>query len=571
MLKYKEKKMGYTLIELIISIAFVSIIIVITTNLFLLGNKSHTMAVKEYDLQSSVRIATEEINKITRYSKAVFAVPQTYVAEGAMDPDWNYFMVSPDKKRVVSMEYNSVSNRFEENILVPEQSNIEYELYFEKVEDATLGSLMRYLIKAFVVDEAGNRSEKEKVVFESTVESINAPQVIDRGTGIPVGGVVTQSTSLALAYRNDGQSSGKGNEYAYITIVVDVSGSMRLLPTDIDANVDVPNREKKGSRMQKVRDVLVGRGSEEGIIKQFANEENVFVSLVPFSTTANYPSTTSNNSTYNNARHPIYDVYNNLVYTKNSGSQHKDTLLEEVANKLKANGGTNTGDGLRRAYQLHLDFRNRMSSIVKENEKVHHYMILLVDGQSTYETTSKAAWEDKGKYVEDGTYSIGGQTYPKYLWDVNYMPKLNGTIYYETDGNVTTNTKYPSATRPKNSSNYTTDGNTRYYGVARDDTTTSNGLAITGSGNTFVGAGYINKIGNSIKSFNSNKGIKSYVIGYATGLTERVKEIGNGIGTDSSKVYSYDNPDFDLQEVFESIANDILADYWVIVGPEIQN
>lgn len=564
----KNQNKGFTLVELIISIAFVSIIILISTNLFLVGNKANSMSIKEYDIQSSVRMATEEANKITRYSKAVFAVPQTYIANGAMDPDWKYFMVSPNKKKIVSMEYDSVNKKFVERVLVKEQNNIEYEIFFEKVKNSTLDNILKYVIKAYLVDSNGNRSEKEKFIFESAVEAINTVQVLDKGTGIPANGIITQSTSIALAYRNDGQSSGKGNEYAYITLVVDVSGSMKLLPTDIDANVSVPSTEKTGSRMQKVREALAGTSLEKGIIEQFSNEENVFVSLIPFSTTANYPLATANDKKDIDNLHPIYDVHFNQVFTNNT--KNKSNLKEEVSDKLKANGGTNTGDGLRRAYQLHLNFRNRMSNIVKETEKVHHYMILLVDGQSTYETGTKVSWEDKGEYVSNGTYSSGNKNYPKYIWDVNYVPK-NGTNYYQQDKNVTISTLYPSDTTPKNQNNYTSQGTTRYYGVAKDDTTTANSLAVVGSGNTYIGTGYINKIGTQIKAFNSNKGIKSYVIGYSTGLSARVNEIGNAIGTDSSKVFSYDDDDFDLQEVFDAIANDILADYWVLTGPQIRN
>ena len=98
---------GFTLVELILTIAITSIVIMISANLLILGTKSHKLTVKEYDLQSSIRRVTEETTKIVRYSKAVFAVPQTFISStNSMDPGWNYFMVSPDKRRIVAMEYN---------------------------------------------------------------------------------------------------------------------------------------------------------------------------------------------------------------------------------------------------------------------------------------------------------------------------------------------------------------------------------------------------------------------------------------------------------------------------------
>ena len=44
---------------------------------------------------------------------------------------------------------------------------------------------------------------------------------------------------------------------------------------------------------------------------------------------------------------------------------------------------TNTGDGLRRVYHMHNDFRTKMG--IDSKIRVYHYMIVLVDGRTTYE------------------------------------------------------------------------------------------------------------------------------------------------------------------------------------------
>lgn len=541
---YKKirNKQGFTVIELIVAIAIAGIMIIISINLLGLTNKTHSLSLKEYDLQSSIRRAVEETNQIVRYSKAVFAVPQTFVAgTDKMDPGWNFLMVSPDGKRIVSMEYDASEGKeeFIERVLVPEQKNIRYEIFFEKDSTATADNVMKYVLKAYIVDKKGNKTN-EKTVYETTVESINAVQVADKGTGIPKEGVHQgASPSLALAYRSDGQTAGKGrNDIAYITLIVDVSGSMRLLPEDIDANVSVPGKEKDGSRIQKVREALNGTTNDEldetivqepkeGIIQKFEKEENIYVSLVPFSTTANYPSPIT--GTQSSAKHPIYDLYNNKVYSNND--RHKESLRDEIIHKLEAEGGTNTGDGLRRAYHLHKNFRGTMKDVIKDSTQVHHYMILLVDGQTTFEVEN-GKWEKK---------TVWNFIFPSTRWV--FEPNGQEQKYYLENGNI----------KSTQSSNQNSDPGINY--------------AITGTGNSFAGTGYVDAIGKElIKEFESE--IKSYVIGYATGLTHRVAEIGESIGTE--KIYSYDDEDFDLDEVFKNIANDILADFWVVAGPQIQ-
>ena len=51
-----------------------------------------------------------------------------------------------------------------------------------------------------------------------------------------------------------------------------------------------------------------------------------------------------------------------------------------------------------------------------------------------------------------------------------------------------------------------------------------------------------------------------------------LNEIGAGMGTDPNKIYSYTNSsDFDISEVLQNIADDIMADFWIVSGPQIQD
>lgn len=500
-------KQGFTLIELLLALAITSLVIMLSASLLNFGIKTYKLTTEEYDIQSAVRRVTEETTQIVRYSKAVFAVPETFVSNTSkLDSGWNYFMVSADGKSIVSLEYSGTKH--EERVLVSEHDNIKYEVFFEKDTSANSENVMKYKIYAYETDDAGNKTTK-KIVFESTVEATNAVQVVDKGTGA--------SPSIALAYRNDGQISAKSvNQMAYVTIVVDVSGSMNDTPSGKTSN------KRKPSRISYVRDALTGTDDnpEIGIIQQFSEEENVFISLVPFSTTANYPNPIANTNTSD--RHPIYDVYNET---------NKNNLVEMVK-KLKAEGGTNTGDGLRQAYHLHDDFRTRMS--IPSEDQVHHYMILLVDGETTYET-------------KNGIWNRYWHRRRGYYWE--FDASTSNPKYYLENGNI---------------NDFFSD---YVYGSNLDIK-----YAISGTGYTVIkNSQYVINIGNLIKNFEGGNGIKSYMIGYAKNLGSHINSVGTSIGTEGNNIYRYDDPGFDLEDVFENIANDIMTDYWLVAGPQIKN
>ncbi len=501
------RRKGFTLVELVIVLGLASVIILGSVNLVLLGTRTQKVTVDEYTLQSGIRRATEQVNQIVRYSKAVFAVPKTFnESASVMDPGWNYLMVSQDKKSIVIMRYNDETGEWVEETVVEPVENILFDLRFYKDEDAGSDTVMKYVISAYFTDSKGQITA-EKALFESTVEAVNSVQVVGKGT--------VASPSIALAFRGDGQTSGRGkNEIAYITIVVDVSGSMNLTPDGKGKT----SKERTDSRIAYLRKALVGdqNNPEPGIIQMFAKEENIFVSLIPFSTTANHP-----NPIAYSASGGDYKIYE--VYQKAQGKE----LIEKVK-ALKAYGGTNTGDALRRAYYMHSDFRAKMR--IDENTRVHHYMIVLVDGETTYEV-EEGNWEKRYDPKHDS-----------YYWAFSSIGK-----YYLDKGNIkTVRSMYSYTSNP---------------GVA---------YAITGDGNTDIyNSPHVSAAGALINSFEEGTGIRSYLIGYAADLSTHVDFIGNAIGTDPDHIYRYDDEDFDLEEVFKSIANDIMADFWILSGPQI--
>lgn len=569
---FKKHRIGITLVELLIALGLISTIIGISTNLVLVGNKTQKLTVKEYAMQSDIRIATEKTNEAVRYSKAIFAVPETFVASvDTMDPGWNYLMATPDGKRIVNMVYDDELEKHVENVIVDESADISYYIKFENDSSAEHNNVLQYKIYAYNVNKFGQKVN-EKLIFESSVDAVNAIQTVDKGS--------STSPSVALAYRSDGQTSGKGkNEIAYITIIIDVSGSMKEAPDGKTAS------KSKPSRIDNVKKALIGDGkvTDNGIIQMFSKEDNVFISLVPFARTANYPNPNAN--TNPSAVHPIFEAYE---------SGDSNSLITTIKN-LKADGGTNTGDALRRAYYLHDTFRERMS--VKEEDQVHHYLIMLIDGVSTYDA-KVFDYTDNGFYIKNGksvnkTINKKSVSHTRFEWKTNW--EFDGSFDGLPDGNITINRRidykpkddslkendyYNGTIYYKSGSNYNKNesfkGNIIEYGKKNDDFSIllidGNGKEETGAnGNlALIGNYYIDAMGQYIKDFEEGAGIKSYIIGYASTLTNSIKDIGDSIDTEPKNRYVYNSTNFNLDEIFKNIATDIMADFWLAAGPQIK-
>lgn len=549
--KYSKDSLGFTIIELLLAISLISFVIIISTNLVIIATKGQKGTIKEYEMQSDIRRATERTNEIVRYSKAIFAVPQPFVATtSAMDPGWNYFMVSGDGKRIVTMEFDEVQDKHIEKVEVAESTGILYDVRFERDTSSKQDNVLKYKIYAYTTNTSGEKAN-EKLLFESTVETENAIQVIDKGT--------SGSPSIALAFRSDGQTSGKGkNQIAYVTMIVDVSGSMNKSPDD-QGNV---NSEHSNARIKNVRRVLAGTEANrtDGIVQKFSKEENVFLSLVTFSTTANYPDSSANDEP--NAIYPINEVYIN---------DKKEAMVSEI-DKLKAKGGTNTGDGLRRAYYLHEDFRTRMG--VKDKDQVHHYMILLVDGETTYQVNN-GIWKDTGSYKDTRQkVRIDGKNYDKYDWFTTWKFTSNSTNFYDKRGNINVIQNKPDDEELNFSHKEIKNiwFRKEYYAYYGKTNNPVESYSITGTGSNVIDeSGYVKAMGNKIKNFESGSGIKSYLIGYADGLTNEIKYLGDSIGTENEMRFNYSDSGFNLDEIFDNIATDIMADFWLATGPQIIN
>lgn len=90
-----KKSKGVTLVELIVAIAIFTIVIGGAYSIFGFGNTTYYNGVKQYDLQSSIRLANDYITQQLRYAMSIeiknsgFTVP----AQSTLEPYQNYLYV----------------------------------------------------------------------------------------------------------------------------------------------------------------------------------------------------------------------------------------------------------------------------------------------------------------------------------------------------------------------------------------------------------------------------------------------------------------------------------------------
>ena len=190
---------------------------------------------------------------------------------------------------------------------------------------------------------------------------------------------------------------------------------------------------------------------------------------------------------------------------------------------------------------------------------------------------------DNGYYIDsDKTQTIGGTEYRRFNWKTNWSASKISN--YDLDGNIPADTiaNYKPTENSLKIYNYYEgeiyyqDGNRKkvYKGnivkYSRDNEDFTRPI-ISGDGrDTINNSSYINTIGAKIRNFEDSTGVKSYLIGYASGLTTNINYIGNKIGTAESNRYVYNSTSFNLDEIFKNIATDIMADFWIAAGPQIK-
>ncbi len=483
----KNRRAAFTFVELIVSMALIFLVLGMSGNLLWNFSRAQLVTNEKYNLNSAMRIASTETNDILRFSSALFTIPEGRFFEANLTDGWNYYGLSPDNTEVIKFTYEERLNgmgimelRHWRDVVIPARANIQYNMTFVK-------STTNDQIVTFRIIATNTLSNTATVAIESEVEVLNALQVVDRGTPL--------QAAVAIAFR--AEERPEDQIVGVITMVMDASGSMAWnLNKSKTSNVPVLEQ-----RITKVKNALNGYTKTsgevvEGMINEFGKEDNIEIALVPFSTSANSPDTKSSTS---NASHQFYRVTNAT----------QRTALKNLVTGMIADGGTNTGDGMRRAYYRNEFFKNNVKTMANYGSKfsTKDYMIILVDGITTMAT------------------SVGGVGDSKYKQDDGHVSNFN---------------------RPSNWNDA--------------------GIIGHGSEERVETDRYVELIGAKIKEAKT----KVYVIGFSELSSElaSVQKIANAAGATSTSVYKFTDS-LDLDAVFTEIKADIMKDLWHVRGPKL--
>ena len=360
-MKQDKKIAGFTLVEIIVSIVLLGMVLTMSGMFLNFSFNSERKVEKEYDLQTEVRRASSTVNEAIRDASVTFLIPQD-VFLGSKKENWSYLGLESNKQ-VVQYTWNPETKTHDKKTILTSRDDVLYSLFFSKVQQE--GKLVKFDLN--VIDEEG---DKKTFDVSSELEALNSVAVDEGGS--------ESDPAVAIAYRSDPapipeEVTTQREVTIAISLVLDDSGSM-------DWDMNGRSNDDWGFDRNNIRKDIMKRRAA-ALIDQFAGIGNIQVSVIPFATTANNPS--------------------EMLYATDN-----KTAMKTKINGLNASGGTNTGDGLRRAYYQLEKYNNDHPT-----DEIVNYIILLTDGDPTF-------------FSGDNTkeYYSWGRWYDRSYSD--YLPKL---------------------------------------------------------------------------------------------------------------------------------------------------
>jgi len=451
-----------------IVIALSSIVLLAASNMMIFGMKAQTLTLDEFEVQSALRIMTEKINVVSRDAAGAFLLHRDNTLN--MTSGWNYIMLNDDQTKLVEYIWDEASGKHLVQDIFSGIEGVTLDLVFTKDADPDEDKLVTYELKL--------KKNGDERVIDSTVESVNALQVVDRAYG---------KVANTISYRNDKRITDIVSSQAAVAMVLDTSGSM-----DRQLNGNTTNNSSK-KRLNLMKQEALR------LIDELAQNPNVYISLNPFSSTAN-------------------DSMEMLKAQVNNGT---NTAFKNYfdSSSFEADGGTNTGDGIRRGFYRIKEFNEK-----EENEGItnKNFLIILVDGVTTFGSVYEA-------YYYDDWYRSGSLDFV--LGDANINNRQMPTYSY----------------------NRYNDG--RYAG--------------NGSDLDPIGTLYVETIGEMVRAYKKDtaEAVQVYVIGFSSVSRDYDSLEDIALATSGEATY-YEAGDVEtLNGIFKAIGKDISDALWHIGGP----
>ena len=356
---------GFTLVELMVTIVLLGMVLTMAGSFVNFSFNMERKSEAEYDFQASMRQASRVINNELRNSSVTFTLTDDFFS-GEKKPKWDYLGVE-DSKEIVQYKWNPDTEVHDRIILVASSEAISYNLTFSQIHPNS--KMIRFSLEGINADDDGDR-----LTLNTDLSAMNSVAVDDGGS--------PDNPAVAVAYRSD--TTPKPQEVTtrqdvtmLIALVLDESGSM-------DSDMWGRDRYDYGFRSDQIRKNIM-KNEAKKLIDKFAALGNIKVAIIPFATSANDPGGFVDCTVGN-----------------------KESIKNQVQ-ALDAYGGTNTGDGLRRAYYQIEDYNS-----VHSDDEIVSYIILLTDGNPTYYSSSNpyyfSAKTNDGNVGNDYIYGSGQET-----------------------------------------------------------------------------------------------------------------------------------------------------------------
>lgn len=524
------KREGVTIIELLLTIALFSLVILVGFSLLNLSSKPLAIANQEVDLQSYTRSAITTIIDYIEKASAIFIhgdienvftdndiyppskttsevikVDEDFIGSKNMSKKseflsalekykgWNFIVLSEDGKELREFIYREDNNKgyYELRRLIKYQSIDDFDITFDIDFKLDTPSTHDNYLAFTLIGKDSKRANPMEITTK--VHAYNSLQVVDR-SGYKPGKVLFFKENL--------------DSKAAVAMVLDTSGSMRY------------DTIYEGSTIKKIEALKI---SAKNLINTFVNLDNVSLSLIPFNASANGP------GELKSVRASISD-------------------LKERIEKLEANGGTNIGDGIRRAYHILKKFND--ASV--ENEEANKYLIIIMDGLPTYGTIdidnrytseTRTLSSNMGKYYIDESLNVYEHYKTEYiLIFLPYRWHYRKVNFYLSDGDINENTDLVGS------------------GSLSED-------------NYNIGLSYVSEIGEKL---NDIKNLKVFLVGFFTESGNQDKdlemhyfeEIKKALRSQEREVDGFIANDGDkLNLAITEIEESIIGEYWRIFGP----
>lgn len=381
----KSNRSGFTLVEIIVTMALMGMVLAIAGSFFNFSTILEKKSEGEFNFQSSMRQASRVLNNSIRDASVTFTLSEEVFSKAKID-EWNYLGIE-DGKEIVQYVWNAGTATHDRVVLIPSSSAISYNLYFTQNKPGTK-------LLEFTLEGIDTNTSNKKLVINSEILAMNSLAVDDGGS--------SDNPAVAVAYRSD--PTPKPEE------------TVTQVPVNMLVALVFDNSGSMGDHMGEGTRLSVLQTEANSFIEDLIALRNVKVSIIPFENDANNPGSFIDCTEANKA-----------------------SLTQKIQN-FKAEGGTNTGDGLRRAYHKLQNYKNDPAN---QDENYVSYVILLTDGNPTYRTsTSKDSYtartNDGDVTDEHYIFGDGGEGETNILNSMTYVNKIGTTLLAGTTSDIKT-------------------------------------------------------------------------------------------------------------------------------------